>query len=121
MEAGRSQSEELQRWKRDKFDANFAKYIHKYFINQKTKGRSASSLEESAYKDLNFMTNKYLELLGSVEFNAYMQNVLNNKLKLQANAQFQALIVDLMVNSVDFSSQGRTRALALEKVVFFLL
>ena len=40
------------------------------------------TLEESAYRDLHFMTNKYLELLGSVEFNSYMQKTLNNKLGL---------------------------------------
>lgn len=33
VEAARGESDELQRWKRDKFDATFAKYIHKYFIN----------------------------------------------------------------------------------------
>lgn len=73
--------EELAKWKRDKFDAQFAKYIHKYFLNQKAKGR-ATLLEESAFKDLHFMTNKYLELLGSVEFNTYMQSVLTTKLSL---------------------------------------
>ena len=67
------------------------------------------------------MTNKYLELLGSVEFNTYMQTVLNKNLGLQNNASFQALLVDLMVNSVDFNSQGKTRAIALEKFVFLLL
>jgi hypothetical protein len=80
VEAARGDSDELQRWKRDKFDNTFAKYIHKYFINQKSKGRV--SLEESAYRDIHFMTNKYLELLGSVEFNSYMQNVINQKLNL---------------------------------------
>ena len=69
IEAGAA-GEEAQRWKRDKFDNTFAKYIHKYFISQKSKGRVY--LEEAAYKDLHFMTNKYLELLGSVEFNTYM-------------------------------------------------
>lgn len=50
------------------------------------------------------MTTRYLDLVGSVEFGSYMQNVINNKLGLQANGQFQALLVDLMVNSVDFST-----------------
>ena len=67
------------------------------------------------------MTNKYLELLGSVEFNSYMQTTLNKKLGLQHNPLFQSFLVDLMVNSVDFSSQGKTRALALEKFAFLLL
>ena len=67
------------------------------------------------------MTTKYIELVGSVEFNSYMQNVLNNKLGLQANNKFQAFLVDLMVNSIDFSTQGRLRALALEKFVFLVL
>jgi hypothetical protein len=70
IEASKGTNEELQKWRRDKFDSTFAKYIHKYFINQKSKGRVY--LEEAAYKDLHFMTNKYLELLGSVEFNSYM-------------------------------------------------
>jgi hypothetical protein len=70
VEAAKGETEELQKWRRDKFDSNFAKYIHKYFINQKSTGRV--TLEESAYRDLHFMTNKYLELLGSVEFNSYM-------------------------------------------------
>ena len=50
------------------------------------------------------MTNKYIELLGSVEFNTYLQSVINQKLNLQHNSQFQALLVDLLVNSVDFST-----------------
>ncbi len=79
------------------------------------------TLEEAAYKDLHFMTKKYLELLGSVEFNSYMQQVLNTKLNLGGNADFQAFLVDLMVNSVDFTTTGRTRAIALEKFVFLLL
>lgn len=37
------------------------------------------------------------------------------------NAPFQAFLVDLMVNSVDFTTQGRTRAITLEKFVFLLL
>jgi hypothetical protein len=119
IEASKGTNEELQKWRRDKFDSTFAKYIHKYFINQKSKGRVY--LEEAAYKDLHFMTNKYLELLGSVEFNTYMQTVINKNLGLQNNTHFQALLVDLMVNSVDFNSQGKTRAIALEKFVFLLL
>ena len=83
IDAAKGTNEELQKWKRDKFDATFAKYIHRYFINQKSKGRV--HLEEAAYKDLHFMTNKYLELLGSVEFNTYMQTVINKNLNLQNN------------------------------------
>ena len=67
------------------------------------------------------MTTKYLELIGSVEFNSYMQKTLNKKLDLSSNQSFQAFLVDLMVNSVDFSSQSKARALALEKFVFLLL
>jgi len=48
------------------------------------------------------MTSKYLELLGSAEFNNYLQSVLN-KLHLQNNSQFSAFLVDLMVNSMDSS------------------
>jgi hypothetical protein len=33
VEAAKGEQEDLQKWKRDKFDNNFAKYIHKYFIN----------------------------------------------------------------------------------------
>lgn len=34
IDAQKSESgEELSKWKRDKFDAQFAKYIHKYFLN----------------------------------------------------------------------------------------
>ena len=79
------------------------------------------TLEESAYRDLHFMTNKYLELLGSVEFNSYMQKTLNNKLGLQNHSQFQSFLVDMLVNSVDFTSQGKTRAIALEKFIFLVL
>lgn len=65
------------KWKRDKFDNQFVKYIHKYFIANKSQ-----KLDEGAYRDLHFMTNKYLELVGSVEFNSYMQQTLNQKLGL---------------------------------------
>ena len=119
IEAAKSEGEELMKWKRDKFDATFAKYIHRYFISQKSRGRV--TLEESAFRDLHFMTNKYLELLGSVEFNSYMQTTLNKKLGLQHNPSFQSFLVDLMVNSVDFSSHGKTRSLPLEKFTFLLL
>ncbi len=78
-------------------------------------------LEENAYRDLHFMTTKYLELVGSVEFNSYMQNVINKKLNLQNDSKFQAFLVDLLVNSVDFSTQSKARALALEKFVFLIL
>lgn len=70
---------------------------------------------------MHFMTSKYLELVGSVEFNSYMLKVINQKLSLQNNSQFQAFLVDLMVNSVDFTSVGRVRALALEKFVLLVL
>ena len=80
VEAAKGENEELQKWRRDKFDNYFAKYIHRYFINKKSSGRV--TLEETAYRDLHFMTNKYLELLGSVEFNSYMQTTLNKKLGL---------------------------------------
>ena len=119
VEAAKGENEELQKWRRDKFDSNFAKYIHRYFINQKSTGRV--TLEESAYRDLHFMTNKYLELLGSVEFNSYMQKTLNSKLGLQNHSQFQSFLVDMLVNSVDFTSQGKTRAIALEKFIFLVL
>lgn len=102
IEAQRGDSEELRKWKREKFDNQFAKYIHRYFISKNATGRQ--SLEENAYRDLHFMTTKYLELVGSVEFNTYMQTVINKKLNLQNNSQFQAFLVDLMVNSVDFST-----------------
>jgi len=59
-------------------------------------------MHEHAYKDLHFMTTKYIELIGSVEFNAYLQGVINTKLNLQANGPFQAFLVDLLVNSIDF-------------------
>lgn len=67
------------------------------------------------------MTTKYLELVGSVEFNSYMQSVLNKKLGLQNDSRFQAFLVDLLVNSVDFSTQSKARALALEKFVILTL
>ena len=50
------------------------------------------------------MTNKYLELLGSVEFNTYMQQTINKKLALQNNSEYQAFQVDLLVNTADFNS-----------------
>jgi hypothetical protein len=80
IEAQKGDNEELRRWKREKFDNQFAKYIHKYFISRNATGKT--QLEEAAYKDLHFMTTKYLELVGSVEFNSYMQSVLNKKLNL---------------------------------------
>ena len=67
------------------------------------------------------MTTKYLDLIGSVEFNSYMQNVINKKLNLQNNSKFQAFLVDLLVNSVDFSTQSKARALALEKFIILAL
>jgi len=119
VEAAKGENEELRRWKREKFDNQFAKYIHKYFIARKSSGKH--QLEEAAYKDLHFMTMKYLDLVGSVEFNTYMQNVLNKRLNLQNNSRFQAFLVDLMVNSVDFSTLSKARALALEKFVILTL
>jgi hypothetical protein len=71
IEAQRGDNEELRKWKRDKFDNQFAKYIHKYFMAKGASGKP-HQLEEAAYKDLHFMTTKYLELVGSVEFNSYM-------------------------------------------------
>jgi hypothetical protein len=73
----------VQKWRKDKFDSIFAKYIHKYFLGKKSKG--IKMLDENAYKDLHFMTTRYLELIGSVGFNTYMQQVLNNKLGLSGN------------------------------------
>ena len=67
--------EDIQKWKREKFDTTFAKYIHRYFLGQKAKGKL--SLDENAYKDLHFMTHKYIELIGSVEFNTYLQQTIN--------------------------------------------
>lgn len=85
------------------------------------KASGKNQLEEAAYKDLHFMTTKYLDLIGSVEFNTYMQNVINKKLNLQNNSNFQAFLVDLLVNSVDFSTQSKARALALEKFIILTL
>jgi len=119
IEASKGDNEELRKWKRDKFDNQFAKHIHKYFIARKASGKN--QLEEAAYKDLHFMTTKYLDLIGSVEFNSYMQNVINKKLNLQNNSKFQAFLVDLLVNSVDFSTQSKARALALEKFIILAL
>lgn len=56
-----------------------------------------------------------------MEFNSYIQRTFSSKLNLQSNSQFQALLVDLLVSSVDLMSQGRVRALALEKFVFLVL
>ena len=119
IEAAKGESEELRKWKREKFDNQFAKHIHKYFIARKASGKH--HLEEAAYKDLHFMTSKYLDLVGSVEFNSYMQGVVNKKLNLQNDSRFQAFLVDLLVNSVDFSTQSKARALALEKFVILTL
>jgi len=83
LDVAKGESEELRKWKRDKFDNQFAKYIHKYFISRKASAKNF--LEETAYKDLHFMTTKYLELIGSVEFNSYMQKTLNKQLDLQNN------------------------------------
>lgn len=114
---------DLQKWKREKFDNTFGRYIHRYLLSLRTKtGFKANHLEEFVYRDLHFLTTKYLELLGSVEFNAYMTSVLNQRLNLSVNGPFQAFLVDLMVNSLDFSNQyGRLRALALEKFAFLIL
>lgn len=67
------------------------------------------------------MTTKYLELIGSVEFNSYMQKTINTKLDLQNNQSYQAFMVDLFVNTIDFSTQSKARALGLEKFAFLLL
>ena len=32
VEAAKGTNEELSKWRRDKFDSTFAKYIHKYFL-----------------------------------------------------------------------------------------
>lgn len=81
IDAAKNESiEELNKWKRDKYDQQFAKYIHRYFLNQKAKGKV--SLDENVYKDLNFMTNKYIELMGTVEFNRYLQDTINTKHRL---------------------------------------
>lgn len=109
-------TEEDLHWRRDKFDASFAKYIHKYLS-----GLQKKPLPEQAYKDLHFMTTKYVELIGSVEFNAYLQGVLSTTLNLAAHGPFQALLVDLLVHSIDFQTAGRVRALALEKFLFLTL
>lgn len=74
------QPEEGLQWRREKFDTTFAKYIHKYFLSSQKK--SAKQMHEHAYKDLHFMTTKYIELIGSVDFNAYLQSVINTKLNL---------------------------------------
>jgi hypothetical protein len=112
------QAEDGLQWRREKFDATFAKYIHKYFLSAQKKPKQ---MHENAYKDLHFMTTKYIELIGSVEFNAYLQSVINTKLNLQANGPFQAFLVDLLVNSIDFQTAGRVRALTLEKFLLLTL
>lgn len=58
----------------------------KYLLNLKAQG--ITKLDSNVYKDLNSMTKKYIELLGSVEFNKYMQNVLFEKLKLDQDPSF---------------------------------
>jgi hypothetical protein len=82
LEARKQPGQDLQKWKREKFDISFAKYIHRYLIAQKNR---SAPISEQAFKDLHYMTNKYLELLGSEQFNAYMLNVINDKLGLQFN------------------------------------
>lgn len=49
----------------------FSVFLLYYFMAKGASGKS-HQLEEAAYKDLHFMTTKYLELVGSVEFNSYM-------------------------------------------------
>lgn len=60
-------------------------------------------------------------MLGSVEFNTYMQDVLNTKLHLDFNNHFQYFITDLMYNSTDISTTGRIRSVVLERFIFLLL
>lgn len=70
VEAQKGESDDLIKWKRDKFDNQQVRYIHRFLIAQRAKGKT--QIDEQAYRDLHFSTTKYLELLGSVEFNAYM-------------------------------------------------
>jgi hypothetical protein len=52
---------------------------------------------------MHYMTNKYIELIGSVELTQYMLET-NSKLGLDSNSRFQSLITDLMINTSDTSS-----------------
>ena len=70
---------------------------------------------------MNYMARKYLELLGSTEFNQYMMNILNTKLGLEFHAQFQAFITDLLFNASDLSTTGRIRCVVLERFIFLIL
>ena len=112
-------STELQEWNRGKFDVQFAKYIHKYFLIRKQKGIKA--LEENAYSDIHYMMNKYIEMIGSNEFGLYLKRFLQTKLQLSHNSQFQAFLVDLFVNTLDQTNPVRARALGLEKFLFIIL
>ena len=49
------------------------------------KKQGVTKLEPSVYRDLNQMTRKYIDLLGSVEFNKLINEVLYDKLKLDQN------------------------------------
>lgn len=81
--------EELHKWKREKFDNAFGRYIHRYLLSLRTKtGFKANHLEEFVYRDLHYLTTKYLELLGSVDFNGYLQSVINQRLNLGTNGPF---------------------------------
>lgn len=95
-----AQTDKTLEWKRDKFDLEHAKFIQRYLVSQK---RDSNSIDPHVFRDLNFITNKYIESLGSNEFNALLNSVLNEKLKLDSNTSYQAFITELFVNSIDTS------------------
>jgi hypothetical protein len=70
---------------------------------------------------MNLTTKKYIELLGSEEFNSYLRKILYSKLELDRNPQWQAFTTDLLFNACDLSSTGRMRSIPLERFIFVML
>lgn len=67
------------------------------------------------------MVAKYIEKLGSEQFNKYMSSVLYKKLKLDFNPKFNAFITDIMYNSTDLSRIGRIKSILLERFLVLTL
>lgn len=54
--------------------------IQKYLLFNKKQKKT--QIESQSYRDINYSVNKYIELIGSEEFSAYLKSILYNKLSL---------------------------------------
>lgn len=93
--------------------------IQKYLLFNKKQKKT--QIESQSYRDINYSVNKYIELIGSEEFSAYLKSILYNKLSLQYNSQFQAFITDLFCNASDLSITTKFRCIPLERFLILIL